>query len=695
MYHSANVLSQIFANPPYYILNCSVASENESEVIVVKGNIPGRVNRGTVFTFQGKRKLDKNKKQFFEVTQAPINPKFLKGTALTRWSEWSSPELQASTELISDLISSGVPVKIVNELWRELKHNPQVINENPWCLIYKGVDFKDTDAIARSLLGDKFSFQHHNRLKACVFWSLTQGLNNGHCFLNSNVVFRDVAVLSGVNEPKKIGLAIKEMVDEGLVIIEKLEGQSSNSVYLKYSHQMEVDLVGYVKTPLREKSEISISDETIKSYTRYDLTPTQVQAIKQGLIEPFSIVTGLPGTGKTTILSTLCKILADEGEEILLVAPTGIAAKRAQSLTGVKAYTIHRAFGAGIPLDKEEADGKSDYEGIKEKASERDKSSTIDPRKMIWKYDINNQRTESVIIIDESSMVDLHLMWRIMRGISLKCRVVMVGDIAQLPPVGAGFMLSEFIESGVLPRVHLTEVFRQGDGSGVTSSAHDVHNGIVPTTNEDFKILERSTERQSLETLISMCKELHLDDVDFHVVSPTHHGELGVTNLNKFLRTALNPDIGGGSLKIGGDVLREGDRIMITKNDYDLEVFNGDVGKIHHISKGSVEVIIKGSSDQLVAIPREQVYKILRLAYATTVHKSQGLEYEVILMPMSNSLHSNLLKRSVLYTAITRAKDKVYLIGDQNTLANFTLNIGNDEEGQNSSKSVLSLRLRS
>jgi exodeoxyribonuclease V alpha subunit len=422
----------------------------------------------------------------------------------------------------------------------------------------------------------------------------------------------------------------------------------------------------------------SMSLEEIRAYSRYPLIETQLKAIQQGLQEPFSIVTGLPGTGKTTILNTLCKILQDRRESILLIAPTGIAAKRASSLTGMEAYTVHRAFGAGQPVDSEK--DKSDYVGIKKKEGSGVKSigNSNDPSRDVWRNNPENPLNHSVVIIDESSMIDLHLMWRIMKGISPKCRVIMVGDIAQLPPVGAGFVLSELIESKAVPRQHLTEIFRQGEGSGVTIAAHKIHAGEVPQHNNDYQFIGRYTTQDILEEIISRCKDLHLDQVDFHVVSPTHHGKVGVTNLNRELRSALNPDIGGASIRVGEDSIRVDDRVMITKNEYDLNVYNGDVGRIRSIDKTSVSVLIKGVRDQIVDIPMDAVGKLLRLAYATTVHKSQGLEYETIVMPMTTEHSSYLLQRSLLYTAVTRAKDKAVLIGDKDAVA---ICVGNASSG--------------
>ena len=682
MFYVAKVLGQIFANPPYYILRCIVASESETKPIVVKGKIAGPVSKGQVFTFQGKQTIDKrNGKKNLDIVRNPINPKYLKGSALYSWSDWSDPLMQESIEVISSLSEAGVPLKVINSIWNDVQMSPESIAKNPWSLVYKGVPFKGADEIAKTLLKKDFDPENQGRVEASIFWSMLQGVYQGHCHLDSNTVFKDTAILTGVNNPREIGSVIKTMKEANppRIIVDKIQQDSNIALYLPSYYKMECEIAEEINSPLRSNDMLESMDiEDIKAYSRYPLTNTQLRAIQQGLTAPFSIVTGLPGTGKTTILNTLCKILQDRKESILLIAPTGIAAKRASALTNMEAYTVHRAFGAGQPAD--DKDDKSDYEGVKKKEDSGVKGigNSNDPSRELWRHNQHNPRPESVVIIDESSMIDLHLMWRVMKGISPKCRVIMVGDIAQLPPVGAGFVLSELIESNQVPREHLTEIFRQGEGSGVTIAAHKIHAGEVPQHNDDYQFIDRYTSQDILDEIVNRCKELHLDNVDFHVVSPTHHGKVGVTNLNRELRSALNPDIGGASIRVGDDSIRVDDRVMITRNEYDLNVYNGDIGRIRSIDKTSVSVLIKGVKDQIVDIPTDQVGKLLRLAYATTVHKSQGLEYETIVMPMTTEHSSNLLQRSLLYTAVTRAKDKAILIGDKDAVA---ICVGNASSG--------------
>ena len=682
MLYVAKVLGQIFANPPYYILRCIVASEADTKPMVVKGKIAGPISKGQVFTFQGKETLDKrNGKKNLDVVRNPINPKYLKGSALYSWSDWSDPLMQESIEVIASLSEAGVPLNIINSIWSDVQISPDTIAKNPWALVYKGVSFQGADEIAKTLLNNSFDPECKERVEASIFWSLLQGVYQGHCHLDSNTVFKDAAILTGLTNPKEIGVVVKNMKEATppRIVVDKITQDPSIGLYLPSYHKMEVEIAEEIKSPLRANNMLTtMTLDEIKAYSRYPLTDTQLEAIQQGLTEPFSIVTGLPGTGKTTILNTLCKILQDRQESILLIAPTGIAAKRASALTNMEAFTVHRAFGAGQPSDDKAE--KSDYEGVKKQEDSGVKGigNSNDPSREVWRHNPHNPRPESVVIIDEASMIDLHLMWRVMKGISPKCRVIMVGDIAQLPPVGAGFVLSELIESNAVPRHHLTEIFRQGEGSGVTIAAHKIHAGEVPQHNKDYQFIDRYTSQDILDEIVSRCKELHMDGVDFHVVSPTHHGKVGVTNLNRELRSALNPDIGGASIRIGDDSIRVDDRVMITRNEYDLNVYNGDIGRIRSIDKTSVSVLIKGVKDQIVDIPTEQVGKLLRLAYATTVHKSQGLEYETILMPMTTEHSSNLLQRSLLYTAVTRAKDNAILIGDKDAVA---ICVGNASSG--------------
>ena len=676
-YFSARVLGEIYSNPPYHILRCFVADTDEAKTTVIKGDLAGKVSKGSILCFQGKWSKDKKTgKAVLEVKKSPVLPSKLDGEASRYWDMWNVGKGESkSYEIFCKLAEKGVSLDIINKIWYDIDSNPDLIYKDPWCLVEKGITFEGADTIARSLLGSDFDPECKERVKSSIIWSLLQGIKQGNCYLDTNTVFKDTAILTGVSDPNVIANSIKEMYyDSGKICMSSVG--SDRALYLPSYYKMERDVCSRIKTRLEEPKILSdLTKDQIKSYSRYSLTDTQIEAIHMGLTERICIVTGLPGTGKTTILSTLCKILSDEKNHTLLIAPTGIASKRASDLTGLDAMTVHRAFGAGQPADEDKK--KSDYEAVKKEIEEkqaRSISSSIDPSSRIWKHNFLNPRTESVVIIDEASMIDLHLLWRVLQGVRNDCRIILVGDVEQLPPVGAGFVLSDMIESSVIPRIHLTEIFRQGEGSGVTLAAHKVHEGKMPSPNKDFVFMGRYNNYDILECLLEECKKLKYDEVDFHVMSPTHHGKVGVTNLNKELRAVLNPDIGARSIRIGNDNIREGDRVMITRNEYDLGVYNGDIGIIKKIDKVSVQVLFKGSKDQLLDIPRDQIKRLLRLAYATTVHKSQGLEYDTIIMPMSGGFSNKLLQRSLLYTAITRAKNKVILVGETECMALCVMN---------------------
>lgn len=675
MVYVAKVLGQIFANPPFYVLRCLVASEQEVTSKVVKGKISGPVARGYVFTFTGKKEIDAHGRSSLAVKDSHVNPKHLRGDALSHWGDWASKESKANIDLISALSESGVNASTLNSLWKVISRNSEQVYKNPWSLVQNGLSFKLADGIARHLHG-KIILDHPNRVEASILWSLREGVKKGHCFLEADLVFRDCQILTGLRDSKVIAQCVKGLKNNKLLHIERDE-QKNNYLYDQHIYKMECEIAEYLNSPLRTKFDEEISTDYVKRFTKYKtLTENQIKGVILGLTEPVSIITGLPGTGKTTILSTLARALRDRGEKILLIAPTGIASKRASVLTGMEAQTIHRAFGAGMP--EEEKKENSDYEGVKREEEPLSNISTEGSRlKEKWKYHPHNKREETVVIVDEASMVDLHLMWRILRGISNSCRVIFVGDINQLPPVGAGFSLKEIIDSEKIPRVHLKQVFRQGDGSGVTKIAHDIHAGVVPEENDDYKFYDFQNSSDALNLLIQKCKQLKLDGVDFHVISPTHHGLLGVTNLNKELRSALNPFfMGQQSLRIGKDEIRVGDRVMITQNDYELEVFNGDIGVVEGIFKTHVQLVLKGTETLIsLSIPRERVSQLLRLAYATTVHKSQGQEYHSIVMPLVTEHGSKLLQRNLLYTAVTRASDKVYIMGDREAVYTAVNNV--------------------
>ena len=661
-YYVAEVWGQIFANPPYYILKCLVTTDTTQTPLVVKGKIPGPTTRGTIFTFEGKQVDPKT----IEVTKSPINPNLLKGDAFDFYQQ-RTPAITKSIEVLSHIAEAGVPQKLISAIWDSVQRDPEFFAENPWSLVHKGLPFKVADKIALALNSDSFDPKCDSRIEASVYEATSVAFNDGNCYIESPNLFRDVNILTNENNPAKIATIIKDMVKDGKLIVEKTNN-NSNAIYLPFNNKMENEFVELISHKQRRISD-RVDKSVILANAKYPLTSDQIEAIQLGLSAPVSIISGLPGTGKTTILATLCKILKQQGEQVLLVAPTGIAAKRLSSVVQIQeAQTIHRAFGAGVPSESDKTQS-SNYEGVTriEEFDEMALNQTSDPSREHWTYHPNNPRPETVVIIDESSMVDLHLAWRILRALTLQCRIIFVGDIAQLPPIGAVFTFKEMIECGKIPSTHLTQIFRQDKGNGVVEAAHAIFNNNTPNINDDFVFIESHSNINILSTIIDNCIDLQNQGTDYQVIAPSHHGDCGVTNLNKNLRARLNPTLSHLSFKIGNDEIRVGDKVMITQNDYKLEVFNGDLGYVKSINKDDVSIMLK-TNNSITDIPKAKVASLIRLAYAITVHKSQGQEYPVVIMPLVKDFGLSLLQKNLVYTAITRAKIKCILIGDKTCL---------------------------
>lgn len=374
----------------------------------------------------------------------------------------------------------------------------------------------------------------------------------------------------------------------------------------------------------------------------------------------------------TTSLQAVVRILQEANTSFLLCAPTGIAAKNLSNLTGAPAYTIHRAFAAkGVSDKKQEAT----YTGIVGGA--RASIGKIGEGEF-WEYGLDNPHPAEVIVIDEASMLDQHLIYRLLTCTSPQCRMIIVGDAAQLPSVGPGNVLRGMIASGQFPVVNLTKIFRQKDTSDIVYAAHAIYRGEVPVCEppSDFSLVQVSGEGQVLKVILRLAEKLYKQRRNFQILSPRHAGIVGVTNLNANLREILNPRRAGlREIRLKDDMLREDDRIMIVKNNYKFGVYNGDVGKISRIDSKAREVELKifGAPPLFIRVPFQNVPKFVRMAYACTVHKVQGLEYDVIVMPLVDSFRHQ-LQRNLLYTAVTRAKKKVILVGAHTALTAAVIN---------------------
>jgi exodeoxyribonuclease V alpha subunit len=519
-----------------------------------------------------------------------------------------------------------------------------IIQEDPYRLCFEvaGVGFRTADRIARSL---GFVADDPRRLRAGVLEVLTRGWGDGHVFLPRDRLLHRAAWTLQV-EPDRVDDAVDELAADGRVIIEEIAG--AQAVYHPDLHLAEIEVADRLRELLREPAAESGVDweqvfHDLERRDRIRFADRQRQAIREAFTRPVMLITGGPGTGKTTLIRGILWILEQQGRRIELCAPTGRAAKRIRETTGREAKTIHRLL-------------------------------EFQPRTRSFLRRRSYPLDTDVVLIDESSMVDLLLAQRLLDAVPPGCQVVFVGDADQLPPVGPGNLLRDLIESGVVPIVRLSEVYRQEKESAIIHNAHRVRQGLMPETDsdpdsEDFFFIERPDPDDVVNTLRQLLADripgrFGADPVnDIQVLSPMHRGPIGVQRLNQVLQELLNPR--GREIRNIAQTLRAGDKVMQIKNNYDREVFNGDIGRVIGIdpAEGSMEVNFDG---RIVSYGRGDLDE-LTLAYACSVHKSQGSEYPVVVVIL-HPQHAVMLQRNLLYTAITRGRRAVIIVGTRKAL---------------------------
>lgn len=627
--------------------------------------------------------------------------------ALSRWRS-----LRTYMDAATFMSEAGLPASIVSAVWKTFGTDlEKLVTVDPWVLVQiPGITFQEVDEIAVRL---NVPLSNPGRVRGAVLASIQEAIRDGHVFSTTGQVVAAVSnMIPGVVvPPAEVAAAISDLLKATKIVVDKATQPGLVALYDSWHYRVEVECAlllwqrltqpleeSYLKVALcrvgdkvRDAFDQGASLEALaiaalenwSAGHKTALTPEQLQSATQALVSPVSLLTGLPGTGKTTTLRAVVSILRDMGIPFLLAAPTGIAAKRMSSVTGAEAATIHRAFGAkGFMKDGEEREAS--YVGVTgDKA--RKTSSGGDGE---WEYGEGNHHPAKCIVVDESSMLDLHMLYRLLTATSPTCRLMFVGDPFQLPSVGSGDVLHDLVKSGIFPHSHLTTIFRQEETSGIVLAAHAVHAGKLPSTaGKDFVLLEAATEEEASDLITMVSKKLYDKRMNFQVLSPRHAGSAGVTALNSRLRLALNPaGAGVAEMRLGGSVVREGDRIMIVKNDYNLGVYNGDVGKVSTIDRRSKEVELKifagpGQPARIVSYQFKDATRAIRLAYAQTVHKSQGQEYDVIVLPVLPSFGQQ-LQRNLFYTAITRAKKRVFLIGVSSAILKAVEN--NQAESRNS-----------
>ncbi|HUC98564.1 MAG TPA: ATP-dependent RecD-like DNA helicase, partial [Candidatus Polarisedimenticolaceae bacterium] len=542
------------------------------------------------------------------------------------------------------------------------------VRDNPYALareIY-GVGFVLADRIAARL---GISGDFPLRVQAGVLHVFKEFVDQGHCFVLFSALIRNAAALLRVGE-SVIENAVEQLAASGDVVLEQTTSEERAHVYLSELYRAEQRVADALHRLLSSPSVtlgggrsagstaeprelIGLADLQLIDQSFAVLEEEQQEAVRQALQQKVLVITGGPGTGKTTLLNSLLALLRRAKFSFVLAAPTGRAAKRMAESAGEEAMTIHRLL------------EYNPHEGGFQRSEDRPLEA-------------------DVVIIDEASMVDLALMDNLLSAIDRHSHLVLIGDVDQLPSVGPGSVLRDLIDSGMIPVVMLRRIFRQDRHSLIVANAHRILQGqslVTPSDSweRDFILLARESEEEILQSVKDLVKEelprtlnLAADEVAhaIQLLTPMHRGMLGTIQLNREMQSLLNPI--GESLQRGESLLRAKDKVMQLRNNYDKGIYNGDLGRITGIDRKEGKVQVE-FYDKLVDYDDDELDE-LSLAYATSIHKSQGSEYPVVVIPLHMS-HYMMLHRSILYTAVTRGKKRVVLVGSRRALAMAIRNV--------------------
>ena len=514
----------------------------------------------------------------------------------------------------------------------------------------------DQFAISLGVAGDD-----PRRVEAGTLFELSYNLTGGHCFLPEEKLIAATARLLQLESDEPVKQGIARLLEADRLVREQLAGITV--IYLPELHEAETEctrmLLDFAGHSFPEPRGLDRQIQAIAKESGIEYSEEQTQAIREAATSGLLLITGGPGTGKTTILRGILELLGQNQLRCLLAAPTGRAAKRLTEVTGEDASTIHRLLEAGI----DPATGK-----------------------MFFARDAENPLKCDAVIVDEMSMVDVSLLYSLLQAIPTGKRLILVGDPDQLPPVGPGFPFGDMLRSGSLPTVRLTEIFRQAQKSLIVMNAHRVNQGEMPDlkcVSSDFFFMRRTSEEAVCALIRDLCatrlpQKMGIPTDQIQVLSPTRKGAVGTVNLNRLLQAALNPQSPDKKERPYGDYqFREGDRVMQIRNNYDIlwkkadgsavgaGIFNGDVGRIQTIDPAS-ETLTVLFDDRVAEYDFTQLGE-LEPAYAMTVHKSQGSEYRAVILTAWNG-SPYLLSRSILYTAITRARELLIIVGREETV---------------------------
>ncbi|MBN2033193.1 MAG: ATP-dependent RecD-like DNA helicase [Deltaproteobacteria bacterium] len=543
-------------------------------------------------------------------------------------------------------VSSGYATKIFKQYGNR---SIEVVKENPYRLAMDifGIGFVTADHI-----GEKLGFAKDSdlRAEAGILYVLHQLSDDGHVYYPFEPLIEKCREILEV-EKEVITKAFGTIFAQEKIVIENLDEKAvKKAVYLTKFHFSETGVAERLKTLLNATKSIRNIDsekavEWVQGRLSITLAEKQIEAVRTAIKSKVMVITGGPGTGKTTIINAIIQIFSKLKVAMLLAAPTGRAAKKMSEATGYEAKTIHRML---------------EY-SIQKGGFQKNEDNPLDC---------------ALLILDEASMIDLILMHHLLKAVPVQATLILVGDVNQLPSVGAGNVLKDIIASGAVPVVELNEIFRQAKESLIIVNAHRINNGEIPPLKssreklDDFYFIEQQEPEEVLKTVLDLVngripRRFRFDPIDdIQVLTPMHKGTVGASNLNKELQEALNPS--EEKLIRGGKAFHVRDKVMQIRNNYDKEVFNGDIGRITRIDKETQEVIISFDG-------REVMYDYpdldeIVLAYAVSVHKSQGSEYPAVIIPLLTQ-HYVMLQRNLIYTAVTRGRKLVVIIGSKRAFA--------------------------
>ena len=531
-----------------------------------------------------------------------------------------------------------------------------ILQENPYILAssHIGGSFAEADDMALEL---GIELQSENRIAAAAIFELEYNAGGGHCFIPRGKLAAVTGQMIGV-EPQRVDVTIEEMIADGRIAFEQIAG--CDACYLPRLYEAECHTAKRIAAMAGERYAIRMDFSSLiaslEAKQGICYAPRQRETLQLALENQIVVITGGPGTGKTTSIRAILAMFDSLGLRTLLTAPTGRAAKRMTELTGCEASTVHRLLGARFAEDEES---------------------------VVFAKNEADQLDCDAVILDECSMVDISLMSALLAAMPADARLVLVGDADQLPSVGPGDVFSAILRSEAVPAVRLTEIFRQDGTSRIVRNAHMINRGEHPDLSENtggFFRLKRFKAASTVDTITELCasrlpEKMNIPSEEIQVLSPTRKGELGTVNLNQHLQAALNPPAEGKKEKLFGSVVfREGDRVMQIRNNYELSwhsednsaagsgIYNGDIGVITQIDLEQECLTV--SFDGRLAVYSFDLLLELEHAWAMTVHKAQGSEYRAVILALC-AASQMLISRDILYTAVTRAKELLILVGDE------------------------------